>query len=87
MNPPYGVRLGNSDELETFYPLVGDWLKRKFTGWRAYILTADHRLAKLIGLSPSRRIPLYNGALECRLYEFKMVRGSARRNLRHASKG
>jgi putative N6-adenine-specific DNA methylase len=85
MNPPYGVRLGNFDELETFYPLVGDWLKRKFTGWRAYILTADHRLAKLIGLSPSRRIPLYNGALECRLYEFKMVRGSARRNLRHAS--
>ena len=81
MNPPYGVRLGNAHELESFYPRLGDWLKRKFAGWRAYILTADARLTKTIGLSPSRRIPLYNGALECRLYEFKIVSGSARRNL------
>ena len=81
MNPPYGVRLGNAHELESFYPLLGDWLKRKFAGWRAYILTADPHLTKTIGLSPSRRIPLYNGALECRLYEFKIVRGGARRNL------
>ena len=81
INPPYGVRLGDVDELESFYPQLGDWLKRKFTGWRAYILTADPRLRHTIGLSPSRKIPLYNGALECRLYEFKMVRGSARRNL------
>jgi putative N6-adenine-specific DNA methylase len=82
MNPPYGVRLGKPDELEAFYPQLGDWLKRKFAGWRAYILTADPRLTKTIGLAPSRRIPLYNGALECRLYEFKIVRGGARRNLR-----
>ena len=86
MNPPYGVRLGKADELETFYPRLGDWLKQKFVGWRAYILTADPRLAKAIGLSPSRRIPLYNGALECRLYEFNIVRGGARRNLRDSSK-
>jgi putative N6-adenine-specific DNA methylase len=83
INPPYGVRLGKPDELEAFYPRLGDWLKRKFAGWRAYILTADPRLMKTIGLSPSRRIPLYNGALECRLYEFKLVRGGARRNIRH----
>jgi putative N6-adenine-specific DNA methylase len=37
------------------------------------------RLPKLIGLKPSRRIPLYNGALECRLYVFEIVAGSARR--------
>ncbi|HET8720615.1 MAG TPA: THUMP domain-containing protein [Nitrospira sp.] len=86
MNPPYGVRLGKADELETFYPRLGDWLKQTFAGWRAYILTADPRLAKAIGLSPSRRIPLYNGALECRLYEFNIVRGGARRNLRYTSK-
>jgi putative N6-adenine-specific DNA methylase len=36
-------------------------------------------LPKLIGLSPSKRTPLYNGALECRLYEFKMVSGAMRR--------
>ena len=87
MNPPYGVRLGEASELQLFYPQLGDWLKRKFAGWRAYILTSDPRLAKAIGLSPSRRIPLYNGALECRLYEFKIVHGSARRNLRHGSEG
>jgi putative N6-adenine-specific DNA methylase len=83
LNPPYGVRLGTADELEAFYPRLGDWLKRKFAGWRAYILTADPRLAKRIGLAPSRRIPLFNGALECRLYEFRIVHGGARRNLRH----
>jgi putative N6-adenine-specific DNA methylase len=78
-NPPYGVRLGEQDELAAFYPQVGDVLKRKFAGWRAYVLTADLRLPKLIGLSPSKRTPLYNGALECRLYEFKMVSGAMRR--------
>jgi putative N6-adenine-specific DNA methylase len=83
INPPYGVRLGKPDELEAFYPRLGDWLKRKFAGWRAYILTADPRFMKTIGLSASRKIPLYNGALECRLYEFKLVRGGARRNFRH----
>jgi putative N6-adenine-specific DNA methylase len=81
INPPYGVRLGHSGELEAFYPKLGDWLKKKFAGWRAYVLTADPRLRSTIGLSPSRRIPLYNGALECRLYEFRIVSGSARRKL------
>ena len=78
-NPPYGVRLGEQDELAAFYPQVGDVLKKKFAGWRAYVFTADLRLPKLIGLSPSKRTPLYNGALECRLYEFKMVSGAMRR--------
>jgi putative N6-adenine-specific DNA methylase len=78
-NPPYGVRIGEQDELASFYPQMGDVLKKKFAGWRAYIFTADLRLPKLIGLSPSKRTPLYNGALECRLYEFKIVAGAMRR--------
>ena len=78
-NPPYGVRIGEQDELASFYPQVGDVLKKKFAGWRAYLFTADMRLPKLIGLSPSKRTPLYNGALECRLYEFRMVAGSMRK--------
>jgi len=78
-NPPYGVRLGEQKQLEVFYPQIGDVLKRKFAGWRAYLFSADLRLPKLIGLSPSRRTPLFNGALECRLYEFKMVSGAMRR--------
>ncbi|UVT19058.1 MAG: class I SAM-dependent RNA methyltransferase [Nitrospira sp.] len=81
INPPYGVRLGRSDELETLYPKLGDWLKQRFVGWRAYVLTGDARVPKLIGLTPSKRIPLFNGALECRLYEFVIVQGGARRRL------
>src|SRR6185436_3207003 len=60
---PQGVRLGEQDELAAFYPRMGDALKQKFPGWRAYLFTADLRLPKLIGLSPSKRTPLYNGAL------------------------
>lgn len=78
-NPPYGVRLGEASELETFYPKLGDALKQRFAGWRACIFTGDMRLPKLIGLKPRRRTPLYNGALECRLYEFELIAGSMRK--------
>ncbi len=78
-NPPYGVRIGDEGRLAAFYPRLGDALKRNFTGWTAYLFSGDLRLPKLIGLAPSRRIPLFNGALECRLYEFKLVRGGNRR--------
>jgi len=78
-NPPYGVRLGNQEELTAFYPKLGDALKAKYPGWSAWIFTGDLRLPKLIGLKPARRIPLYNGALECRLYGFEIVAGSMRR--------
>ena len=85
INPPYGVRLSRPEELASFYPQLGDWLKQRFAGWRAYVLTGDARLVKLIGLTPSKRIPLYNGALECRLYEFLIVEGGARRRLKPKS--
>ena len=85
INPPYGVRLSRPDELESFYPQLGNWLKQRFAGWRAYILTGDARVPKLIGLAPSKRIPLFNGDLECRLYEFVIVKGGARRRLTPAS--
>jgi putative N6-adenine-specific DNA methylase len=79
-NPPYGVRLGEQQDLAEFYPKLGNALKQRFAGWRACIFTSDLRLPKLIGLKPARRIPLYNGALECRLYVFELVAGSLRRS-------
>ena len=82
MNPPYGERMGSLDELARFYPRLGDALKGKFSGWRCYIFTADLRLPKLIRLAPSARTPLWNGALECRLYEFRMVSGRPTRDSR-----
>jgi putative N6-adenine-specific DNA methylase len=78
-NPPYGERIGSADELAAFYPKLGDALKKRFAGWRCFIFTADMRLPKLIRLEPARRTPLWNGALECRLYEFGIVAGSHRR--------
>lgn len=78
-NPPYGVRLGEQQELADLYPKLGDVLKKKFSGWRAYILSADMRLPKLIRLAASKRTPLFNGPLECRLFEYKMVEGGMRR--------
>ncbi|HXZ52652.1 MAG TPA: THUMP domain-containing protein [Burkholderiales bacterium] len=83
-NPPYGERLGSPEELARFYPALGDALKRRFAGWRCFIFTADLRLPKLIRLEPARRVPLYNGALECRLYEFRIVAGSHRRGVSRA---
>jgi len=77
-NPPYGVRIGEQAELAALYPKLGDVLKQRFAGWRCCIFTADTRLPKLIGLKPSRRTPLYNGAIECRLYAFEIVSGSMR---------
>jgi putative N6-adenine-specific DNA methylase len=78
-NPPYGVRLSDKEQLAAFYPRLGDNLKQNFAGWRAYLFTADLRLPKLIGLATSRRTPLFNGALECRLLEFKIVSGAMRK--------
>jgi putative N6-adenine-specific DNA methylase len=77
-NPPYGERIGESEELARLYPKLGDALKKNFAGWNCFFFTADRRMEKLIRLQTSRRTVLYNGALECRLYEFRVVAGSHR---------
>lgn len=77
-NPPYGVRLGEKEDLDAFYPQLGDALKRNFAGWRCYFLSGDMELAKRIGLKASKRTPLFNGGIECRLFEYKVVAGFMR---------
>lgn len=78
-NPPYGERLADPVALAAFYPKLGDALKQRFCGWTAYLLSADRRLPRLIHLQASKRTPLFNGALECRLYEYRLVAGTMRR--------
>jgi len=78
-NPPYGERIGELDELAAFYPLLGSALKRHWAGWNCFFFTADLRLPKLVGLKPSRKTPLFNGPLECRLFEIRIVAGSNRK--------
>jgi putative N6-adenine-specific DNA methylase len=77
-NLPYGERMGDLEELQELYPKLGDVLKKKFGGWNAYLFTSDLRMPKFIRLSVSRRTLLFNGAIECRLFEYKMVAGSNR---------
>ncbi|HET7764399.1 MAG TPA: class I SAM-dependent RNA methyltransferase [Burkholderiales bacterium] len=77
-NPPYGARLGEDAALAEFYPKLGDTLKKYYAGWRCYLFSGDPRLPRLIRLAVSRRTPLYNGPIECRLYEYRMVAGSNR---------
>ncbi|MGK7932736.1 MAG: class I SAM-dependent RNA methyltransferase [Microcystaceae cyanobacterium] len=71
-NPPYGKRLGNTQELGRMYRLLGDVFKQRFKGWTAYILTGNKALAKQVGLRTSRRIPLYNGSIPCTLLQYKL---------------
>jgi putative N6-adenine-specific DNA methylase len=78
-NPPYGERLGETSELTELYPKLGDLLKQKFAGWRAYFFSGDTALPKGVRLSASKKTPLFNGKIECRLYEYKVVAGSNRR--------
>ncbi len=82
VNPPYGVRLAGEQVLADFYPRLGDALKSRFAGWRCYIFSADPELPKRIRLKATRRTPLFNGPLECRLYEYRVIAGSMRRPAR-----
>ena len=77
-NPPYGVRLGSEDDLAAFYHAIGDNLKQHFPGWTACFISGDPEFARAIGLKASRRTPLFNGPLECRLFEYQLVAGSNR---------
>jgi putative N6-adenine-specific DNA methylase len=76
INPPYGERLGRVKALEAEYARFGDWLKQSCPGYTAWVLTGSKRLAGKVGLRSSRRIPLWNGKLECRLLKYELYRGS-----------
>ncbi len=71
-NPPYGERMGDEHELVDLYRALGDTLKRRFVGYRAYVYTANLQLARQIGLRPSARHLLWNGMLEGRLLRFDL---------------
>jgi putative N6-adenine-specific DNA methylase len=72
MNPPYGERLHDSGDLGALYKGIGDTLKQRWTGWTAWVLTGNSESAKLVGLKATRRIPLYNGPLDCRLLRYEL---------------
>jgi putative N6-adenine-specific DNA methylase len=61
-----------------FFQSLGDALKQRFTGWHAFILTSDRKLPGQLRLRESAKTPLFNGALECRLFRFDLIAGSVR---------
>ena len=76
LNSPYGERMGEIRELEGLYGGIGDFFKRKCQGYMGYIFTGNFNLAKKVGLRTKRRIPFYNGEIECRLLEYELYEGS-----------
>lgn len=90
LNPPYGERLSAKGsavaareaapggEGDFFAALAAHW-KRHYPGWTAWILSPDSRLPARMRLQESRRVPLWNGPIECRLLRFDLVAGAHRR--------
>jgi putative N6-adenine-specific DNA methylase len=77
-NPPYGERIGDVDDLIDWYPLLGDWMKKRLAGWEVWLISGDPALPRTIGLKPSRKIPLFNGQIETRFLHYRMIAGSLR---------
>lgn len=78
-NPPYGERLEEDDIVE-LYQMIGDQLKQKFQGFNAWILSGNLDALKFVGLRPSRKIQVYNGAIECRFAKFEIYKGSKKQS-------
>lgn len=95
VNPPYGERIEAKGSGQTgqsgpgreaapdgsgdfFAALAAHW-KRHYAGWNAWVLSPDLKLPTRMRLKESRRVPMWNGPLECRLFCFQMVSGSARK--------
>lgn len=75
MNPPYNERI-LSDDINELYKNIGDTLKQNYQGYDAFVFTGNLEAAKNVGLRTSRRVPLYNGSIECRLLKYELYRGS-----------
>ena len=93
LNPPYGERIDvagkaarpsaqDRDMPNDFFPRLAAHWKQAYTqhpaGWTAWVLSPDMKLPGTMRLKASLRVPMWNGPIECRLYRFEMVAGSAR---------
>jgi putative N6-adenine-specific DNA methylase len=70
---------GAGDASEFFNQLAAHW-KKHYGGWTAWVLSPDAKLPSQMRLKESRRVPLWNGPIECRLFRFDLVSGSMRRD-------
>jgi 23S rRNA (guanine2445-N2)-methyltransferase / 23S rRNA (guanine2069-N7)-methyltransferase len=71
-NPPYGERLGEEEALAPLYAELGDVLRTHFRGFKASVFTGNPELAFKLGIRARHRYALYNGAIECKLFNFEV---------------
>ncbi|MBC7598534.1 MAG: class I SAM-dependent RNA methyltransferase, partial [Polaromonas sp.] len=68
----------SGEEVSDFFPQLASHWKKNYAGWTSYVLSPDMKLPQKMRLKESRRVPMWNGPIECRLFRFDMVAGSAR---------
>jgi putative N6-adenine-specific DNA methylase len=71
-NPPYGERIGEERDLVSLYQTLGEVLRQRCAGWKAFVFTGNPRLARHIGMQPMEQTPLYNGKIPCRLLKYEV---------------
>jgi 23S rRNA (guanine2445-N2)-methyltransferase / 23S rRNA (guanine2069-N7)-methyltransferase len=81
-NPPYGLRMKSTEDLEGLYSLLGQRLASTFEGWRAAVFTSEPHLARAIGLRSHKSYTLFNGAVRTKLYLFDLSSGNVWREVR-----
>ncbi len=69
-NPPYGERMGEQLEVEMLYRTLGKMAKR-LDGWSVFVLTSNQSFEQLYGRGSDKKRKLYNGRIECHLYQFQ----------------
>lgn len=74
-NPPYGERI-KKNEINSFYKLLGDRFKNKYSGFEIWLLSSNFEAIKYIGLKPTQKLTLFNGPLECKFLNYSIYKGS-----------
>ena len=72
------AQTASGEEASDFFPRLAAHWKKNYAGWTAHVLTPDLKLPGKMRLKESRRVPMWNGPIECRMFRFDMVAGSAR---------
>lgn len=80
LNPPYGERMDQDEDINGLYKSIGDTLKKKWSGYNAWVITSNLEAAKFIRLNPKPKIKLFNGALECRFMRYELYSGTRRKD-------
>jgi len=81
INPPYGERI-SAGETDAIYSMLGTTMKHSFEGFTAWLISSNRESVKHIGLKPSAKYTLYNGALECLFAKYELYRGSKKGKVR-----